>query len=247
MLNCEWVSALTRYDCRPVRGLDGSDGLEIGTPFSLPDGSAINLYLIPHGNHILISDNGDTLSQLEGMGLDVWRPMRTKGLRDLALKHKVSLSESGDFRAITSIENANLIFAQFISGLITISNWAADALNIVHSEHDIAAEAEPYIIARNPSLNFKRNVKIQGASKALHNFDFSHGNELIDVIPPHAVSTGGVMRKVGDIINGPYADGYSPLIIVDDRFDPIRAESEMGILASIARTQPFSELVRILH
>ncbi|RYD93884.1 MAG: hypothetical protein EOP50_10400, partial [Sphingobacteriales bacterium] len=35
---------MTRYDCRPVKGTDGGACLEIGTPFSLPDGSAINLF-----------------------------------------------------------------------------------------------------------------------------------------------------------------------------------------------------------
>ncbi len=86
-----------------------------------------------------------------------------------------------------------------------------------------------------------------GASKALHVFDFLHGSDLIDVIAPHPASTGGVMRKVGDITNGPFAAGMVPLIIVDDRFDPLRAENEMGILASIVRTQPFTKLIRTLH
>ena len=55
------------------------------------------------------------------------------------------------------------------------------------------------------------------------------------------------MRKIGDVVNGPYADDTTQLIIVDDRFDPFRAENEMGILASIVRTQPFTELIRTVH
>jgi len=247
MLNCAWASALTKYDCRPIKGLDGYAGLEIGTPFSLPDGTAINLYLMPFGNQVLISDNGDTLMHLSGMGLDVWQPMRLKGIRELAAKHKVTLADEGDFRMLSTEANASLSFAVAISGLLAVSHWAAEQLNINVANHDLAAEAEPYIIARNPTANFVRHPKIKGASKTLHVFDFQQGNELIDVIAPHPASTGGVMRKVGDISNGPFGEGLQTLIIVDDRWDALRAESEMGILASLVRTQPFSQLLHTLH
>ena len=221
--------------------------MEVGTPFSLPDGSAINVYLSNLGNHVLLSDNGDILFQLNGMGIDIWQPMRLKGIRDLALRHNIHLSENGDFRVISKSENTSSAFALMISGLLAVSHWAGDHLNIESEEHDIVSEAEPYIIARNHNLICKRKVRIQGASKAIHEFDFQHGNELIDVISPSAVATGGVMRKIGDVVNGPYADDTTQLIIVDDRFDPFRAENEMGILASIVRTQPFTELIRTVH
>jgi len=247
MLTCNWANALTKYDCRPISGLDGSPGLEIGTPFSLPDGAAINLYLVPHGDHILISDNGDTLMHLNGMGLDVWQPMRMKGLRELAAKHKLTLTDQGDVRMLCLQRNAPFSFALAITGLLAVSGWACEQLNLTVANHDVAAEAEPYIIARNPSMSFVRHPKIKGASKTMHEFDFQHGNELIDVITPHPASTGSVMRKVGDITNGPFADGLTPLVIVDDRYDALRAENEMGILASIMRTQPFSQLIHALH
>lgn len=247
MLTCDWVQSLTKYDCRPIAALDGALGLEIGTPFSLPDGAAINLYLMPHGDHILISDNGDTMAHLNGLGLDVWQPMRLKGLRDLTAKHKLALTDQGDVRMLCQQKNAAIAFAITITGLLAVSGWASEQLNVTATEHDIVAEAEPYIIARNPSAPLKRKPKIAGASRTIHEFDFQHGNELIDVIQPHPASTGGVMRKVGDITNGPFADGLTQLIIVDDRYDPLRAEGEMGILASIVRTQPFSMLTQTLH
>jgi len=247
MLTCMWARALTKYDCREVRGLDGAVGLEIGTPFSLPGGSAINLYIMPIGDHVLISDNGDTLMHLSGMGIDVWNSARMKGLREVVGIHNLSLSEAGDFKMISTQENAAYSFARAITGLLAINNWAYAQMRIEVREHDLPAEAEPYIIARNPSARFVIHPKIRGASKSEHVFDFLHGNDLIDVIAPHAVSTGMVMRKVGDILNGPFVEGFEPLIIVDDRFDPIRAESEMGMLASSMRTQSFSSLTRTFH
>ncbi|GAB3392388.1 DUF1828 domain-containing protein [Massilia agri] len=247
MLNCNWANALTRYDCRQVRGLNGSIGLEIGTPFSLPGGAAINLYLMPVGDHVVISDNGDTLMHLSGLGIDVWKPSRIRSLREEMSSHAMTLTDDGDFRLISSQEKSAWNFANAVSSLLAVNHWALQQLKAAPNEHDLPAEAEAYIVARDPSAYFEKNPKVKGASRAEHRFDFQHGDDLIDVITPHGISTGMSMRKVGDVINGPFVGQRSPLIIVDDRFDPIRAESEMGMISSIARTQPFSSLTRALH
>jgi len=248
MVDCAWAQALTKYDCRPVRGLNGASGLEVGTPFSLPDGSAINLYILPiSDSHIEISDNGDTLTHLSGMGIDVWQPARFRGLKDAIAKQAISFESRGDFRMIAQQKNGALAFAKFVTGILAINSWASDQLHISAPERDLAAEAEPYIIARNPSEIIVRSPHVRGASRAEHVFDFRHGLDLIDVIAPTPQSTGGVMRKVGDVCNGPFADPYSPLIIVDDRFEFLKADKEIGILASMVRTQPFSDLIQVRH
>lgn len=247
MLNCDWARSLTKYDCREVRGLDGASGLEIGTPFSLPDGSAVNLYVMPAGSHILISDNGDTLMQLSALGIDAWSAARMRSLRETVGPHNVTLSEAGDFRMLALPANAAFCFAQTVTALLAINFWAHAQLKIEPRELNLAAEAEPYIVARNPIEKLIRNPKIRGASRTEHVFDFQHGGDIIDVIAPQPISTGSVMRKVGDVSNGSFADDLSILVIVDDRVDPVRAESEMGILASIVRTMPFSRLTQTLH
>jgi hypothetical protein len=221
--------------------------LEIGTPFSLPGGAAINLYLVPMGAHIVISDNGDTLMHLSALGIDVWKPARMRALREELSGHVLTLTEEGDFRLVTTTEKCAGKFAQAISALLVVNHWACQQMKAPAAERDLPAEAEAYIVARDPSLYFEKNPKVRGASKAEHRFDFQHGGDLIDVISPHAISTGMAMRKVGDVANGPFMGERSPLIIVDDRFDPIRAESEMGMIASTSRTQAFSSLVRALH
>jgi hypothetical protein len=247
MLNCGWASALTKYDCRQVRATDGQIRLEIGTPFSLPDGSAINLYVIPVGEHVLLSDNGDTLFHLNSMGLDVWHSRRLKGLRQQLSAQKLTTGEQGDIRMLAQPLHAPCAFAQAITRILAVSAWAASELRIEASERDIVAEAEPFIVARNPTLVLKLKHKVRGASQAEHTFDYLHGTDLIDVISPSAASTRGVMRKIGDVTNGPFAEHLSPLIIVDDRDDAKRAQNEMGIIASIARTQPFTALMRSVH
>lgn len=243
-MNCQWAHALTRFDCRTVPTVTGVACVEIGTPFSLPDGSAINLYIIQHGTHVRISDNGDTLFQLHGMGLDVWQGNRFASLRDHAATLNLHLDQSGELFTMAQTEYAAAGFAVAMAGMIGISQWASEKLGDQPSKVDLASKLEPFIVARDPSAVFVRKPAVRGASKVEHVFDFQHGTDLIDVISANPISTGGVMRKVGDVNNGPFAAGRSPLIIVDDTQDVERAASEIGILSSITRVMAASDLMR---
>lgn len=246
MLNCQWARDLTRYDCRPVRALDGSTALEIGTPFSLHDGSALVVYVLDQGSHVQITDNGDTLAQLSGMGLDVWHASRRKALRDRTAPYGLALGEAGDFFAVAQPSHAAFVFARAISGLLAVGDWAAEELRSPQMpERSLADEAEPYIVARNPEAKLQRRKLVKGASRAEYRFDFLHGADLIDVISPSAQATGGAMRKAGDVQNGPFAEGMSPLIVVDDRQLPIRAHQEISILGSVTRAMAFSRLMTV--
>jgi hypothetical protein len=248
MLSCEWAQTLTRYDCQPVRGIRGELGLRIGTPFSLPDDAAITLYIIEAGDgHLVISDNGDTFAHLSALGLDLNHHSKSRVLRDIVKAQGVTLGEEGDFKLLTQKKNAPWNFARSITALLAVAQWAREQMSEVPVGHDLVAEAEPYILARNPAVQIERRVHVRGASMADHIFDFGHGSDVIDIISPSPQATGGAMRKVGDVLNGPFADTYLPLIIVDDRTEPRKAENEIGILASLVRTQSFSSLVMPRH
>lgn len=243
MLTCDWAAALTHYDCRPVQAVAGGLALEIGTPFSLGDGCAIVLYAVDQGNHVLFSDNGDTLAHLSGMGLDVWHAGRQKVLRERAGLHGLSLDSAGDFRCLARREQAPHAFARAITGLLAVADWAAVATDTAQPEHDLAAEAEPYIVARNPELILRRRPVVRGASSTDWQFHFQHGRDLIDVIGPSPQGTGGAMRKAADVANSPFVESMSPLIVVDDRQDHNRAMQEISILGAVTRAMPFSRLM----
>jgi len=243
-MNCQWAQALTRFDCRPVPTPDGRSCLEIGTPFSLPDGSAINLYLVEHGSHIRVSDNGDTLFQLYSMGLDIWQPQRFSALKAYAATLELHLDKTGELFTLAKADKAAAGFAVAMAGLIGISHWAAEKLGEPTAKIDLATKLQPFIVARNPNTPLEKNFQVQGASRVKHKFDFKHGNDLIDVIPANAVATGGVMRKIGDVINGPFTNGLEPLVVVDDSLEPDRASAEIGILSAITRAVPTSTLMR---
>lgn len=248
MLTCDWARALTRYYCQPLTALDGGPCLEIGTPFSLPDGSAINLYLTTVADGMVkIGDNGDTLFQLGGMGLDVWQPARLSALRALTGKHRMNISPNGDISMLVRTEHAANGFALAVTGLLAVSAWAADSLGEQPKQVDILAEVQPYIIARNPSARFERQFRIKGASSTMYTFEMLHGNDLIDVINPSAIATGAAMRKAGDVQNGPYAEHMEPLIVVYDLAEPDKAMTEVSILGSVTRAVPASRLMQLAH
>lgn len=248
MFTCDWAQSLTRYDCQALVAVDGSPCLEIGTPFSLPDGSAINLYLTNAGTGMVkISDNADTLFQLSGMGLDVWHRAKQTALRDLLASHRMGLGKAGDAYLLTRTEHSANGFAMAVTGLLALAAWAASQLQAPAPTVDMVAELEPYIIARNPAAAYKRNAHATGASRTDYVFNFQHGTDLIDVIGPSAQATGAAMRKAGDIQNGPFADRLSPLFVVYDLADPARAENEISILGSITRAMPASRLMQTVH
>jgi hypothetical protein len=249
MFNCEWAKSLTRYDCRPLQALDGSACLEIGTPFSLPDGSAINIYLKPEAQFVRISDNADTLFQFGGMGLDVWGGSTHGSLTGLLAKHKAQIAASGEIFLLSHPDKCAQGFAVAVSALLHLAAWAADKLGEqAANEDDLMAVAEPFIIARDPSAPFKRNFKVRGASRLDHVFNFRHGSDAIDVISPWPQSTGSAMRKAGDVQNGPMSEDFRPLFIVDDRKDADKAYNEIEILGSITRAMPLTRLMStVLH
>jgi hypothetical protein len=248
MIDCNWARQLSRYDCREVKSLHGEAALEIGTPFSLLDGTAIVLYVIPApGDSLVISDNGDTLMHLSGIGVDVSHGARLNKLRDVVQPFGMTLTNQGDFRVLARAPQAAFSFAQAVSAMLAVSNWASGQINEKPELHDLAAEAEPFIVARNPNALLIRKKSVMGASNTMHEFAFQHGSDLIDVIPPKASRTGASLRKAGDVQNGPMGMDLHPLIIVDDRTDHDKAEHEIAILGSLTRAMPMSRLMRPLH
>lgn len=244
MFDCEWTQSLTRYDCRALQALDGSPCLEIGTPFSLPDGSAINIYLKPESQFVRISDNADTMFQFGGMGLDVWSGQTQASMAGLLAGHKAQMAATGEVFLLARPDKCAQGFAVAIAALLRLSDWAAEKLGEQPSEEDDpVAIAEPFIIARNPSATFRRNFRVRGASRTDHIFDFQHGRDAIDVISPWPQSTGGAMRKAGDVQNGPMSEDFQPLFIVDDRRNPDKAYNEIEILGSLTRAMPLTRLM----
>ena len=239
-MNCDWLKTATAFDCVPVRGLHGERGVEIGTPFSYADGSAIVLYALEEGDRILLSDNGEMLAHLEAVGVPVGRRVAT--LRDRVARFGLTLGDKGDVRVLVPAEQGAHILATAISGLLSVAEWEREQVGLDEQTQNLAEEAEILLREWKPGATLERRPRIKGQSKREHTFAFLMDGEYIDVIPANHTATGATMRKAGDVKNSPYLAGREIRVVIDDRRDPDRADVERQILGSLVRAMTLSKL-----
>jgi len=239
-MNCDWLKTATAFDCVPVRGLHGEHGVEIGTPFSYADGSAIVLYALEEGDRILLSDNGEMLAHLEAVGLPVSRRVAT--LRDRVARFGLTLGDQGDVRVLVPADQGDHMLAAAISGLLSVAEWEREQVGLDEQTQNLAEEAEILLREWKPGAALERRPKIKGQSKREHTFAFLMDGEYIDVIPANHTATGATMRKAGDVKNSPYLAGREIRVVIDDRRDPDRADVERQILGSLVRAMTLTKL-----
>jgi hypothetical protein len=239
-MNCEWLRAATAFDCTPVRGLHNEAGIEIGTPFSYADGTAIVLYAMEAGSHVLLSDNGEMLCHLSSVGLRLDRKLPT--LRDKLTSFGLTLTTQGDVRTLVPVGQGSQGVSQMVTGLLSIAEWEREQLALDESTQHLVDEAELLLRAWKPTASLERHAKVLGQSKREHTFAFLLGNEFIDVITPNHTATGATMRKVGDVKNSPHLNGRDIRVVIDDRKAPQRAEVERQILGSLVKAMRLTKL-----
>jgi hypothetical protein len=239
-MNCDWLQDATAYSCVPVRGLHSEPGIEIGTPFSFADGSAIVLYAMSEGDKLLLSDNGEMLAHLAAVGIRLERRMPM--LRDRLAPFGLHLTDDGDVRTLVPVEQGRHMLHMMISGMLSISEWEREQLGLDETTQDLAAEAELLLRAWKPHSHLELRPKIKGQSRREHVFAFLLDGEYIDVIPANHTATGNAMRKAGDVKNSPDLAGREIRVVVDDRKDPARADVERSILGSIVKAMHLSKL-----
>jgi len=245
-LNCAWLRQNLAYDCRPVRTVNGDPALEIGTPFSFADGTAIVFYLVEQGSHALLSDNGDTLSHLHSVGLDPFNRRRETAIRNILSPFGVALETSGEIRALGPVGHSQHMIATYISSLLALASQERSWLGIPEPVNNFADEVEHYLRLWKPTAEAIRNPKVLGISRHEYTFDFSFAGELIDVVTPSHQATGGLMRKLGDVLSAP-GERHKIRVVIDDREDFERAETEKQIIGSMASAMLFSSLTKVVN
>ena len=124
-MNCNWLKVASAFDCVPVRGLHNERGIEIGTPFSYADGSAIVLYAMEEGDRILLSDNGELLAHLATVGIQTGR--RVSILREHVARFGLTLSDRGDIRVLVSPDQGVHMLATAISAMLSVAEMRMSA------------------------------------------------------------------------------------------------------------------------
>jgi len=240
-MNCEWLKTAAAFNCVPVTGVHGEAGIEISTPFSYADGTAIVLYALEQGEHILLSDNGDMLSHLSSAGITI-SGGRISRLKEKLAVHNFFMGEDLDVRAIFPKSQSAHMLASGITALLSIAEWEQEHLTLSEKTRNIVEEAEILLRQWKPGHALERLPKIKGQSNNLYSFDYLIDGEFIDIVVPNHTATGAVMRKAGDIKNSPYLAGREIRIIIFDLDEPGKAEGERQIIGSLAKAMLYSKL-----
>ncbi len=246
-MNCQSIARQLAFDCTPLRGLCGEPVFELGTPFSFHDGSAICVYVVDHGSVAEISDDGLTMMHLSGLGLDPWGSRRRAALRERIQPYGVELRDNGSLRAMLPASELAWSLPRFIAAELAIAQWAREQMGAPESARQLADEVEMYLRAWRPLATISRRPVLRGISGREYQFDFQQGDELIDVISPHHNATGGIMRKLGDVLNAEHPVQPVVRVVVDDRTDPERARMEAKIIASLATAMTLTKLIEKSH
>ena len=240
-MNCQLIANKFAFDCTPLLTTKGEQAFELGTPFAFADGAAVNVYAIPHGDTLELTDNGDTMLHLTGMGMAAWHKSKLALLQRSIEPHGLAFTEQGEIKAYGKADHAALLIAQFISGILAVAQMERAALGVPDKADNLADEVEMLLRSWKPKFTLVRAPHVKGISGHEYDFDFMFGDELVDVLVPHHSATGGGMRKLGDVLSAP--GQHKALVIVDDRAEPERAETELNIIAMLARAMPLSKLI----
>lgn len=246
-MNCNWLTNNLGFECREVKTLRHESALAVDTPFSFTDGEAIGFYLVHHNAALRVTDNGDTIAHLINMGLGYQDARRWSALRHRAEAHGLALSKEGEIYAVGPANSPDTLASHYLAGVLAIVEHERESLAAPTDVNVFAEEVEMLLRAWKPTSPIHRHPKVRGLSSKMHTFDFEVDNLLVDAISPHALSSGSLLRKAGDLASGPDAESYEIMAIIDDRHDPEAAQVERNIVSSLVKAALYSRLEEKLH
>ncbi len=241
-MECNWLMNNLGFECRSVQGRHHGSVLEVDTSFSFSDGEPVAFYVIEHGNALVLSDNGDTLAHLTGVGLAVGDKRHWASIRNRLELFEMGISDDGEIKASGPKDDASRLIARYLEGILSVISYERESLCAPVDTNTFIDEVAMLLRLWKPNAKLTLNPKVRGMSQREHHFDFQLDNLLVDAINPNANATGGVMRKAGDVISSPYSGGQDLLVIIDDRIDRALATTECGIVSSLVKAVLFTDL-----
>lgn len=225
----------------------GGVALEVDTPFSFCDGEPVSLYVLQHGDSIIVSDNGDTIAHLMGAGLQMTHKRSWGVIRSRIEHHNLMLTDEGEIKTLGSRSHASSVLSQYLAGIMAIVDYERQSLAAPTDANVLADEVEMLFRAWRPGDDVIRNPQVPGISRRKHAFDFQIGRTLVDAVAPNAAAIGGVMRKAGDVCSSPHLNGLEVMVVIDDRDDPVAAHMEKDITTALVKTMLLTDLEHVAH
>lgn len=145
-----------------------TDWFLINTPFVGAFNDTIEIYAQKKNGHLKLSDNGETMSNLELQGLHIQGSKRRRALLDTILLNYGVRSEKDELTIETDIENFSQCKHNFLSAIIEINDL------YVLSKHNVASifkeDVRHYL--DNQDIIYTPDFISKGTTGLEFNFDF---------------------------------------------------------------------------
>ncbi len=155
-----------------------TDWFLINTPFVEAFNDTIEIYAQKIGNQLILSDNGETMSNLELQGLHIQGSKKRRNILDSILLNYGVKNESDELKIDSNIENFSQAKHNFLSAIIEINDL------YVLSHHNVASifkdDVRSYLESKD--IIFTPDFISKGATGLEFNFDFQIAKKHSEIV-----------------------------------------------------------------
>lgn len=203
----------------------------LSLPYHFSDGSCLSAYVIEQEHGYLVTDDGSTVFKIMCNDIDLSDRRRWQPLKNIASRYGFDLNDSGSLRKQYAHDAVSDIPRELLLMMGELVNWEVSIHETGDYDLTLHTHVEELLISIYRSQP-ESNKVVTGPHGAKYSFDFYVGGTYIDAFKPHAITTGSKLRKLHDLARLDSEMRF--LMVIDDRFDPDKASSEMGIFSDIA-------------
>jgi len=231
-LDCQFLRANNGWHCKSIEGR-GEEILYVSSPVLFADAKPFDFYLIRRGGNLIFTDDGLTLFSLRSCGLELDNRRNWKGVDAIVSGLGFKIDDDGAIHTLIPEGQLAWWMNRVLRMFCAIAEWQKDRLDQDDADFGLTDEVERLLKLKAPGrlLTLNPKVKLKGIEYA---FDFLWGDTLVDAIAPTAQTVSSRLRKA--ILATQQNDDLNLLFILDDRFDRARADRELPVLGSVAKT-----------
>ncbi len=215
--------------------------IRIRTPFLYPDGDIIDVFLKENGDHLVLSDLGETLRWLRMQTISARRTKKQNALiDDVCLNHNVEQLKGMILVRVQQPSDLGVMLMRLCQALLGVSDiWFTFRNQAFES---IVDEVEAYLLEKG--VSYGRNVKVLGRSTRSWNVDFHILQSTTYYISVLSTMNSSVANKLTDTILAQWIDLSNVRVASNARFISVFDDtSEAWREHNFRQLEEYSEIV----
>lgn len=238
-MECTEFFKASGWRCATVPVSEHTACLYVSLPVSFSTGRPCDVYILEEtSGRLTLSDDGDTLSHFHSAGFELNDKRRWRGLVDIANNHGLELTSEGELTATFPREKLPEVINHLLQFFSAIIAWEKERFEAGDQDYSLTQEVERLLHILEPDREVTPSPTLATPSGSV-SFDFKWGDTYVDAIRPNAQSVNSRLRKAVMIQGEETPD---VLFVIDDRLSRAKAQSELGVLGTLARTTLLSDM-----